>query len=79
MHSIFDKVTGILAAELFNIKAPISLEDAFESYPGWDSMKHLAFLLQLEEAFSMEILPEDISKIKTVNDVLKFISKFTSK
>lgn len=44
-----------------------------ENYANWDSLKHLNLMIELEAEFGISIEPEDQSKMKTYEDVVKVV------
>ena len=44
-----------------------------ENYPNWDSLKQLNLMIELEAEFGISIEPEDQSKMKTYDDVVKVV------
>jgi acyl carrier protein len=44
-----------------------------ENYPNWDSLKQLNLMIELEAEFGISIEPEDQSKMKTFEDVVKVV------
>ena len=40
-----------------------------------DSLSYVAFLVQLEEEFGIEIPSEDLDKIVTVNDIIGYLKE----
>jgi acyl carrier protein len=39
----------------------------------WDSMNHLNLILELESEFAISLEPEEISEIKTLDDIEKYV------
>lgn len=44
-----------------------------ENYANWDSLKQLNLMIELEAEFGISIEPEDQSKMKTYEDVVKVV------
>ena len=44
-----------------------------ENYPNWDSLKQLNLMVELEAEFGISIEPEDQSKMKTFEGVVKVV------
>lgn len=44
-----------------------------ENYANWDSLKQLNLMIELEAEFRISIEPEDQSKMKTYEDVVKVV------
>lgn len=44
-----------------------------ENYPNWDSLKQLNLMIELEAEFGISIEPEDQSKMKNYEDVVKVV------
>ena len=44
----------------------------------WDSLQHLNIIVALEEAFDVSFEPEDIAKMKNIEDIKKTIENYQS-
>ena len=52
---------------------PVSEESSVENVSGWDSLKTLQIVMALDEA-GYEVSIEKIAEIKSVRDILSFVS-----
>jgi acyl carrier protein len=73
MSEIFDKVKSIIAERLSIDESKITLESSFIEDLGADSLDTVELIMQLEEAFDMQIPDEDAEKLTTVGDAIKYI------
>jgi len=73
MSDIFDKVKSIIAERLSIDESKITLESSFIEDLGADSLDTVELIMQLEEAFDMQIPDEDAEKLTTVGDAIKYI------
>ena len=56
-----------IAADVFQVPASTLGPDSTpESVGTWDSLRHLSFVLALEEEFHLQFLPEDIEQMLTI-------------
>ena len=68
------KVINLLS-ELFDVSSSdLSNETKLNEIKGWDSIKHMEFILSIEKEFNCELSGEDIASIQTINDLKKIIS-----
>lgn len=73
MSEIFDKVRGIIAERLSVDESKINESSSFIEDLGADSLDTVELIMQLEEAFNIQIPDEDAEKISTVGDAVKYI------
>ncbi|SFE31063.1 acyl carrier protein [Thermoanaerobacter thermohydrosulfuricus] len=71
---IFEKVRDIIAEQLGIDPEEITMESSFIDDLGADSLDIVELIMALEEEFDIEIPDEDAEKIKTVGDVLEYLS-----
>ena len=71
----FDKIRGIIAEQL-NIDPETITEDSrlIEDLKA-DSLDVVELIMDLEQEFGMEIPEEELPKVKTVGDILGYVSK----
>jgi acyl carrier protein len=73
---ILEKVVIILKKDPFNIEVEITRKTELSMLPNWDSLKYLTFWLEIEDVFQIELNPEDINSISTIDGVLIVINKY---
>lgn len=73
---IYAKVVGIIAHILKVSNDTIKEESTLESL-GADSLNRVEFVMELEEAFGLEIKDEDAEKLSTVKDTVDYIQQHT--
>lgn len=69
---IFAKVKGLICEQLGVDEDDVSMETSFEDLDA-DSLDIVELVMALEEEFSLEISDEEVEKIKTVGDVVRYI------
>ncbi len=69
----FEKVKEILAKQLEVDANEIELSNSLQEDLGADSLDVVEIVMALEDEFSIEIADEETAKIKTVEDVVKYI------
>lgn len=42
----------------------------------WDSLKHLELMVEIESEFNVELEPEEISKMKSFEDIKKILQQY---
>ncbi|MBQ9376330.1 MAG: acyl carrier protein [Schwartzia sp.] len=71
--STFDKVKDIVVEQLSVEPDDVTMESTFIDDLGADSLDIVELIMAFEEEFSIEIPDEAAEKIKTVQDVVKYI------
>ena len=74
-EEIFEKVKTVIVEQLGIDEANVRMESSFLDDLGADSLDIVEFIMALEEEFGLEIPDEDVEKIVTVKDVVKYISE----
>ncbi|MGA7906774.1 MAG: acyl carrier protein [Candidatus Sulfotelmatobacter sp.] len=77
MTTLFELVRGI-ASDVFGLPAnQITADSSPEDVEAWDSTQHLTFILALEEAFKVQLSPEEIDQARTVGDAARLVENKT--
>jgi acyl carrier protein len=74
MGAIEDKVIDIIVDKLGVDRAEVTPEAVFVDDLGADSLDLVELIMAMEEEFGMEIADEEAEKLRTVQDVISFIS-----
>ncbi|MCX6248470.1 MAG: acyl carrier protein [Bacteroidetes bacterium] len=74
MNDILQKLVPIFK-KVFGEHTVITYTTRQEEIPEWDSINHLYMVLELEDAFQLGLLPEEIETLKSVEDVVNAIRK----
>lgn len=73
------QITDILC-EVFGISPSEITDDiAYNSFPAWDSLKHLQMVSMLEESLDIEYDMDDIIDMSTVGKIREITSKYLKK
>ena len=72
---IFEKVAAILAGQLDAEEDAITLDTSLVDDLGADSLDVVDLVMTLEDEFDMEIPDEDITEVRTVGDVVKYLEE----
>lgn len=75
MSDTFNKVKAIIAERLSVDESKITENSSFIEDLGADSLDTVELIMQLEEAFNIQIPDEDAEKISTVGDAVKYIEE----
>ncbi|HOJ65274.1 MAG TPA: acyl carrier protein [Spirochaetota bacterium] len=75
MSDTFNKVKAIIAERLSIDESKITESSSFIEDLGADSLDTVELIMQLEEAFNIQIPDEDAEKISTVGDAVKYIEE----
>ena len=71
----FEKIASLMAEQLGVDKASITAESEIIKDLGADSLDLVEMLLELEEAFGVEVSDEETESIVTVQDIVNLIDK----
>ena len=74
MGAIEEKVIDIIVDKLGVERSEVTPEAVFVDDLGADSLDLVELIMAMEEEFGMEIADEDAEKLRTVQDVISFIS-----
>jgi acyl carrier protein len=75
MSEIGTKVKEIIMEKLGTSEDKITPEASFRNDLGADSLSTVELMMELEEAFGVEIEDEEAEKIQTVKDAIAYIEK----
>jgi len=70
-----EKVIKLVMEQLDVTKEQCFLEASFIDDLGADSLDIVELLMQMEEAFGVEIADEELEKISTIKDVIDFLKQ----
>lgn len=71
---IFDKITEILAEQLAADKDTMTADTKIAEDLGADSLDLVDLLMSIEDEFGIEIPDEEVENLKTIGDVVNYIS-----
>ncbi len=71
---MLEKMKKIIAEQLNVEEGTITPESSFKDDLGADSLDLFELVMALEEEFGVSIPSEDLENIKTVNDVMEYLS-----
>ncbi|MCK9376189.1 MAG: acyl carrier protein [Syntrophobacterales bacterium] len=74
MGATQDKVIDIIVDKLGVERSEVTPEAVFVDDLGADSLDLVELIMAMEEEFGMEIADEDAEKLRTVQDVITFVS-----
>jgi acyl carrier protein len=69
---IIDLVSEVLECE-------VNEDTAKENLENWDSLNHIRIILELKEKYDIEIPAEDIDKLLSVKNIIRYISEKTGR
>lgn len=69
----FEVLRGLLVKILGVAPDEVMIDSNFEEDLGADSLDMYQVVMQMEETFQVEVIPEKIEKIKTVSEALDYI------
>ncbi|MEI6608518.1 MAG: acyl carrier protein [Deltaproteobacteria bacterium] len=73
--SLEEKVIKLVMEQLDVTKEECVLEASFIDDLGADSLDLVELIMEMEEAFGVEIADEELEKIRTIKDVIEFLTK----
>ena len=74
MGAIEEKVIDIIVDKLGVERSEVTPEAVFVDDLGADSLDLVALIMAMEEEFGMEIADEEAEKLRTVQDVISFVT-----
>ena len=72
---VFEKVKTILCDQLELDESVVTMDSGIADDLGADSLDVVDLIMSLEDEFKLEIPDEDVEKIKTVGDLVRFIEE----
>ena len=72
---MLEKIQAIIAEQLGIEESEITMESNFSDDLGADSLDLFELVMNLEEEYSIEIPTEELEAIKTVGDVINYLSE----
>ncbi|MGA8764510.1 MAG: acyl carrier protein [Candidatus Sulfotelmatobacter sp.] len=77
MTTTFEQVRSI-ASDIFGLSPQqITADSSPENVEAWDSTQHLTFILALEEAFHIQLSPEEIEQARSVGEAARLVEAKT--
>lgn len=70
---VFEKVQSILCSQLDLEESQVTMEAALQDDLGADSLDLVDLLMSIEDEFDVDVPDEDVEKIKTVGDLVRYI------
>ncbi|MFH1898441.1 MAG: acyl carrier protein [Candidatus Desantisbacteria bacterium] len=74
-ETVLERVKKIIIDQLGVSEDQVTQDASFVDDLGADSLDTVELVMALEEEFGIEIPDEDAEKIKTVNDVVSYVSE----
>jgi acyl carrier protein len=69
MEKLFELIEDIFEIE----KDDYSENTVINQIETWDSLKHMEFIISLEDQFSINLTGNEIAELRTIKDVIKLI------
>lgn len=73
-EQVLNRVRQIVSDVLQVDEDVITPDSSPENVASWDSVQHLNLVLALEGEYSLEFLPEEMDRMKTVGEIAKLIA-----
>ena len=70
---MFEKVKQMIAEQLSADESTLTEETSFKDDLGADSLDLFQLVMAMEDEFKVEIPSEDLEKLATVGDVMKYL------
>ena len=71
---VLDKIVKILVNKFEIRKKKINLNTDVMKFKNWDSLKHLSFIMCLEDEFKVKFLINENFKLKKIKEFLNIVS-----
>jgi len=73
--NVLERVKEIVA-DVFNVsKDRVTLQTSPNTIDTWDSIKHLDLILALEQEFTLQVTPDEMVEMKSVEVITKLITE----
>ena len=72
---VFEKIRTILCEQLELEENQVTMESSIMEDLGADSLDLVDLLMSLEDQFNLEVADEDVEKIKTVGDLVRYVEE----
>ena len=73
MDSVLPEILQI-AADVFSVPIDaICAKSSPDSLEGWDSIKHINLMMAIEQAFNVEITPEELAEVRSIGDAAELV------
>lgn len=72
---VFEKIRTILCEQLELEENQVTMESSIMEDLGADSLDLVDLLMSLEDQFNLEVPDEDVEKIKTVGDLVRYVEE----
>lgn len=72
---VFEKIRTILCEQLELEESQVTMESSIMEDLGADSLDLVDLLMSLEDQFNLEVPDEDVEKIKTVGDLVRYVEE----
>mgnify|MGYP002564430043 CR=1 FL=1 len=72
---VFEKIRTILCEQLELEENQVTMESSIMEDLGADSLDLVDLLMSLEDQFNLEVPDEDVKKIKTVGDLVRYVEE----
>lgn len=63
-----------IIARAFNIQGEVTPDADMASLPAWDSMNHVALLLEIERELGRPLRPEEVGSIDSVRSISRLLA-----
>lgn len=74
---MLEQIVDIIKEQLNIDDIEIDEDTSFKDDLGVDSLDLLELVMAFEQEYNIELNPEDLEDIKTVGDVMEYISRYT--
>lgn len=71
---VHPELSGIFA-EVFQYTGEIKLETSPDDVPKWDSLRHIALVTAIEDAFSISLSMDEMMEIHNVRDIQNVLNR----
>lgn len=71
---VMSRVQRIMADVLSVPIERVGPDSSSETLEAWDSLQHLNIMLALEQEFGLELLPEEVERLASVQDIASLVS-----
>jgi acyl carrier protein len=64
-----------IIADVFQFKAPLGMHMVREDIPRWDSLRHVALVVAIENAFGLSLSMDEMQEIVSIRDLHRVLER----
>jgi len=78
-NEILEKVKLIIQNQIVKKRMPLAFDTLLNDIEGWDSLKHVMAVAEVEQAFKVKIDFLELLELKTIGDICQVVAQHQMK